>query len=238
MIPCPPGFVNENSPVFLKKTLANSSGVWYLILADSEMPSKSNIRVWRSLVSRLNGVQEAAGSNPVTRTKKKSVTRRVADFFLFSTETAPPAVSNAFLTPGSYRASAPVSLSAKDCLRAGRILAFLKAAQPPYTAADACAPPGGASPGRRAPAFGAQGGVQQGGSSFYAAPVPFRLIRRAPRDIPPSCLAGDRPRLLPQAAGSPKQTPRRKSRAALVSTTCCSGGSSRRAICRYGRRHR
>ena len=31
---------------------------------------KQNIRVWRSLVSRLNGVQEAAGSNPVTRTKK------------------------------------------------------------------------------------------------------------------------------------------------------------------------
>ena len=28
------------------------------------------IRVWRSLVSRLNGVQEAAGSSPVTRTKK------------------------------------------------------------------------------------------------------------------------------------------------------------------------
>ena len=28
-----------------------------------------DIRVWRSLVSRLNGVQEAAGSNPVTRTK-------------------------------------------------------------------------------------------------------------------------------------------------------------------------
>ena len=30
--------------------------------------AKQNIRVWRSLVSRLNGVQEAAGSNPVTRT--------------------------------------------------------------------------------------------------------------------------------------------------------------------------
>ena len=29
---------------------------------------QKNIRVWRSLVSRLNGVQEAAGSNPVTRT--------------------------------------------------------------------------------------------------------------------------------------------------------------------------
>ncbi len=27
-----------------------------------------HFRVWRSLVSRLNGVQEAAGSNPVTRT--------------------------------------------------------------------------------------------------------------------------------------------------------------------------
>ena len=32
---------------------------------------QNNIRVWRSLVSRLNGVQEAAGSNPVTRTKQK-----------------------------------------------------------------------------------------------------------------------------------------------------------------------
>ena len=29
-----------------------------------------DFRVWRSLVSRLNGVQEAAGSNPVTRTKQ------------------------------------------------------------------------------------------------------------------------------------------------------------------------
>ena len=29
-----------------------------------------NIRVWRSLVSRLGRVQEAVGSNPVTRTKK------------------------------------------------------------------------------------------------------------------------------------------------------------------------
>ena len=29
-----------------------------------------NIRVWRSLVSRLNGVQEASSSNLDTRTKK------------------------------------------------------------------------------------------------------------------------------------------------------------------------
>jgi hypothetical protein len=28
-----------------------------------------HIRVWRRLVARLNGVQEAAGSTPVTRTK-------------------------------------------------------------------------------------------------------------------------------------------------------------------------
>ena len=34
-----------------------------------ERRKQVNIRVWRSLVSRLNGVQEAAGSNPVTRTK-------------------------------------------------------------------------------------------------------------------------------------------------------------------------
>ena len=33
-----------------------------------------NIRVWRSLVSRLNGVQEAAGSNPVTRTNNREST--------------------------------------------------------------------------------------------------------------------------------------------------------------------
>ena len=33
--------------------------------------SIQDFRVWRSLVSRLNGVQEAAGSNPVTRTKNR-----------------------------------------------------------------------------------------------------------------------------------------------------------------------
>ena len=30
----------------------------------------SEIRVWRSLVARLTGGQEAAGSSPVTRTRK------------------------------------------------------------------------------------------------------------------------------------------------------------------------
>ena len=44
----------------------------YYIQVDGERTETTiiNIRVWRSLVSRLNGVQEAAGSNPVTRTKK------------------------------------------------------------------------------------------------------------------------------------------------------------------------
>ncbi len=31
----------------------------------------SDIRVWRSLVARLTGGQEAAGSSPVTRTSRK-----------------------------------------------------------------------------------------------------------------------------------------------------------------------
>ena len=43
--------------------------------------SKVNIRVWRSLVSRLNGVQEAAGSNPVTRTKKRTLPFGWCSFF-------------------------------------------------------------------------------------------------------------------------------------------------------------
>ena len=41
------------------------------------------IRVWRSLVSRLNGVQEAAGSNPVTRTKNTESSYMVLCSFLF-----------------------------------------------------------------------------------------------------------------------------------------------------------
>ena len=46
----------------LKKRLAKSEKMCYYIGAEK-------IRVWRSLVSRLNGVQEAASSNLVTRTK-------------------------------------------------------------------------------------------------------------------------------------------------------------------------
>ena len=43
--------------------LAFDGGLWY-----DNSCNKNCIRVWRSLVARLNGVQEAAGSTPVTRT--------------------------------------------------------------------------------------------------------------------------------------------------------------------------
>jgi hypothetical protein len=42
-----------------------------------------NVRVWRSLVSRLNGVQEALSSNLNTRTKKKRlVSYEINRFFI------------------------------------------------------------------------------------------------------------------------------------------------------------
>ena len=53
---------------FLQKVLAKSRKTWYYIKAD--WFGKLNIRVWRSLVSRLNGVQEALSSNLNTRTKE------------------------------------------------------------------------------------------------------------------------------------------------------------------------
>ena len=43
---------------------------------------KLYIRVWRSLVSRLNGVQEASSSNLDTRTKKVLKPQGFQDFFL------------------------------------------------------------------------------------------------------------------------------------------------------------
>ena len=40
----------------------------FTIICDKILKLNKVIRVWRSLVARLNGVQEAAGSTPVTRT--------------------------------------------------------------------------------------------------------------------------------------------------------------------------
>ena len=53
-----------------------------LILVSCLRETGVNIRVWRSLVSRLNGVQEAAGSSPVTRTKPGTA-KRSSRFFVF-----------------------------------------------------------------------------------------------------------------------------------------------------------
>ena len=53
---------------FFKKPLAFLKRVCYTSKVVKRRQKK--IRVWRSLVSRLTGGQEAAGSSPVTRTKR------------------------------------------------------------------------------------------------------------------------------------------------------------------------
>ena len=45
--------------------------------------SLRDIRVWRSLVARLTGGQEAAGSSPVTRTSRKRLFERIVSFIFF-----------------------------------------------------------------------------------------------------------------------------------------------------------
>ena len=59
-----------------------------MLLYPSREATEQNIRVWRSLVSRLNGVQEAAGSNPVTRTKREVIERLPLFFCLLTQEPA------------------------------------------------------------------------------------------------------------------------------------------------------
>ena len=53
---------------------------------------KNGIRVWRSLVSRLNGVQEALSSNLSTRTKSPE-NESFQDFFYLFQRHLPPAIS-------------------------------------------------------------------------------------------------------------------------------------------------
>ena len=61
----------EEKTYFSKKCVDICWTGWYYKQADSLVRrQKVNIRVWRSLVSRLNGVQEASSSNLDTRTKK------------------------------------------------------------------------------------------------------------------------------------------------------------------------
>ena len=51
-----------------------------MLLYPSVKETQAKIRVWRSLVSRLNGVQEASSSNLDTRTKKAETTLVVSAF--------------------------------------------------------------------------------------------------------------------------------------------------------------
>ena len=53
-----------------------------MIVYRSGRETQAFIRVWRSLVSRLNGVQEASSSNLDTRTKKAETVFTVSAFFI------------------------------------------------------------------------------------------------------------------------------------------------------------
>ena len=66
------------SPFFLKKFQKTLDFI-YCLLYNLNV---AFIGVWRSLVSRLNGVQEAAGSNPVTRTTSEQAMYRLLRLFL------------------------------------------------------------------------------------------------------------------------------------------------------------
>ena len=77
--------------LFLLIVLAIPAEVWYNKSAKNlgvsrfcrfSGPQRGGLGRPRSLVSRLNGVQEAAGSNPVTRTTKSPETAGFQDFFI------------------------------------------------------------------------------------------------------------------------------------------------------------
>ena len=53
-----------------------------VLIYQSRREVRQKIRVWRSLVSRLNGVQEASSSNLDTRTKNGQFLRKLAVFLL------------------------------------------------------------------------------------------------------------------------------------------------------------
>ena len=71
-----------------------------------------HIRVWRGLVSRLNGVQEAAGSIPVTRTKLtkryRCVWRKVRRINRFRAFSGPDFFFQTIDANRCFRASAPI----------------------------------------------------------------------------------------------------------------------------------
>ena len=98
---------------FSKKCVDIWCAQWYYKQADSfEAAQKINIRVWRSLVSRLNGVQEAAGSNPVTRTiltkRYRCVWRKARRINRFRSFSGPDFFFQTIDANRCFRASAPI----------------------------------------------------------------------------------------------------------------------------------
>ena len=75
--------------------------------------------MWRSLVARLNGVQEAAGSIPVTRTKG-IIAKAMVPFYLFDFEPAASYVIPERL-PTCRRASGDISHGLPKAKTAGSI---------------------------------------------------------------------------------------------------------------------
>ena len=75
-------WADNKMKIFLKKGL-HFRLVCAIInkLSDTKSFSSIDIRVWRSLVSRLNGVQEALSSNLSTRTTSEQTTYRLLRFF-------------------------------------------------------------------------------------------------------------------------------------------------------------
>ena len=73
---------------------------------------QQNIRVWRSLVSRLNGVQEALSSNLNTRTiltkRYRCVWRKARRINRFRTFSSPDFFSHTIDANRCFRASAPI----------------------------------------------------------------------------------------------------------------------------------
>ena len=94
----------------LKKGLQNggSCGILIKLTCAAEM----NIRVWRSLVSRLNGVQEALSSNLNTRTiltkRYRCVWRKVRRINRFRAFSGPDFFFQTIDANRCFRASAPI----------------------------------------------------------------------------------------------------------------------------------
>ena len=68
------------SPFICSDRILRFSHIIYLTIQNNVL-LYSSIRVWRSLVSRLNGVQEASSSNLDTRSKKAETVSTVSAFF-------------------------------------------------------------------------------------------------------------------------------------------------------------